>query len=293
MKASIIIRTYNEARHLPALLDGIAGQQTQGIETETILVDSGSTDDTVSIAESTGARIEHIAKADFSFGRSLNVGCRAASGDALVIISGHCIPASEHWLAKLLAPLGKDDIVWTYGRQIGGEDTRFSESQVFAKYFPEQSQLPQDGFFCNNANSALLTRVWREHPFDEELTGLEDLHLARKLTALGMKLGYVAEAPVYHLHHERWGKIKNRFEREAIALQHIMPEVHVSLLDFLRYFASSVVLDAKVAAQRGQLAAQLRDITSYRLAQYWGGYCGNHFHRKLSRERKERYFYPR
>jgi len=34
-------------------------------------------------------------------------------------------------------------------------------------------------------------------------------------------------------------------------------------------------------------------IVLYRLMQYWGAYRGNHLHRKVSRDRKERYFYPR
>ena len=47
--------------------------------------------------------------------------------------------------------------------------------------------MPQGGFFCNNANAALLKAVWEEHPFDEELTGLEDMHLAKKLTENGYR----------------------------------------------------------------------------------------------------------
>lgn len=293
MKASIVIRTYNEARHLPDLLEGIRRQRTPGLDSEVILVDSGSTDGTVSIAERFGCRIEHIPKAQFSFGRSLNLGCRAATGDALVFISGHCIPVHEHWLANLVRPLSSGEVVLTYGRQLGNGQSRFSECRVFEKYFPAQSQVPQEGFYCNNANSALLTDIWKAHPFDEELTGLEDMHLGRKLVEQGMRLGYVAEAPVYHLHHENWSQVKNRFEREAIALQHIMPEVHLSFLDFLRYFTSSLLLDSGAALQQKSFFKTAPDIFMYRLAQFWGVYRGNHFHRRISKERKERYFYPR
>ncbi len=293
MKVSIVIRTYNESRHLSELLEGIQKQQTPGMDAEVIVVDSGSTDPTLEIARQFNCRIEHISKAEFSFGRSLNRGCRAATGEALVFVSGHCVPASEYWLAQLVAPLQQGEVVWTYGRQLGNGLSRFSEHRVFEKYFPSQSQIPQEGFFCNNANSALLAEVWRAHPFDEELTGLEDMHLARKLVGLGMRIGYVAEAPVYHIHTERWSQVKNRFEREAIALQHIMPEVHVGFTDFLRYLTSAVLLDAEVALRERLLFKQAPDILAYRLAQYWGVYRGNHFHRQLSKARKERYFYPR
>jgi hypothetical protein len=35
------------------------------------------------------------------------------------------------------------------------------------------------------------------------------------------------------------------------------------------------------------------EIVLYRLMQFWGAYSGNHMHRKLSRVKKEAYFYPR
>lgn len=293
MNASIVVRTYNEARHLPDVLAAVRCQRAATRLREVVLVDSGSTDDTVAIAESFGCRITRIQKDVFSFGRSLNIGCSAATGDALVFISGHCIPTDELWLERLLQPLAEGSVVWTYGRQVGNGTSRFSEQQIFAKYFPATSQVPQQGFFCNNANSALLRSVWEQYPFDEELTGLEDMFLAKRLVGHGMKLGYVADAAVYHLHHETWGQVKRRFEREAIALQKIMPEVHVTFPDFLRYVLSSVMLDFSEALQRRVFLEHAWPIMRYRLAQYWGSYQGNHAHRRLSRSKKEQYFYPR
>jgi rhamnosyltransferase len=292
VKASIVIRTYNEQRFLPDLLAGIRAQRTD-FEHETVLVDSGSTDQTVAIAEQFACRIERIEKAQFSFGRSLNIGCRAAQGDCLVFVSGHCIPADEHWLARLVAPLGREAIAYTYGCQRGNGLSRFSECQIFGKYFPEQTRVPQEGFYCNNANAALLRNVWEQHPFDEELTGLEDMHLSKQLVAKGFKVGYVADATVYHLHDESWAQIRRRFEREAIALQHIMPEIHLSITDVLRYFTSAVLLDLGSALQKKTLRRRAAEIFMYRLMQFWGAYRGNHMHRRVSHARKEQYFYPR
>lgn len=292
MKASIVIRTYNEARHLPALLASISEQAT-GFAHETVLVDSGSTDRTVEIAEGFGCRIVRISKDDFSFGRSLNVGCRAALGECLVFVSGHCIPVGKDWLASLVEPLGRDAIAYTYGRQLGNDHSRFSECQIFGKYFPAESAMPQEGFFCNNANAALLKRVWEQVPFDEEVTGLEDMHLSRQIVGRGMKVGYVAEAAVYHLHDESWSQVRRRFEREAIALQYIMPEIHMSFTDFLRYFVSAVLLDSGAAMQQSLFRRKAKEILLYRLMQFWGAYRGNHMHRQISRARKDKYYYPR
>lgn len=83
------------------------------------------------------------------------------------------------------------------------------------------------GFFCNNANSALKTSAWKEYRFAEDLTGLEDMFFAKQLTLDGKKIGYVAEAPVYHIHDESWRQIRLRYEREAVALQRIIPELQL------------------------------------------------------------------
>ncbi len=291
VRASIIIRTLNEARHLESVLQNIASQETNGWGHEVILVDSGSTDDTLHIAETYGCRILHITRQEFSFGRSLNLGCAAATGEVLVMLSGHCIPAGPHWLYQLCQPILEQQAQYTYGRQLGGNTSHFSETRIFAKYFPATSVLPQEGFFCNNANAALSRQAWHQYRFNEDLTGLEDMELAQRLVRDGGKVGYVAEAAVYHHHDEHWPQIQRRFEREAIALQKIMPQLQVSLLDTVRYILSSFLKDMR-QAWRDSAKVSMLDVFRYRLNQYWGAYKGNHEHRRMSRAEKEKYFYP-
>lgn len=291
-RISVVIRTLNEAVHLNDLLTGIAGQVTEGLPHEVVIVDSGSTDGTLEIAESHGCVIRHISREEFSFGRSLNIGCDAASGDMLVITSGHCVPADEHWLQNLCQPLVEGRAVYTYGRQRGGPNSQYSECRIFNKYYPDNPAFAQNGFFCNNANAAVLQSAWAKHRFDEDLTGLEDMELAQHLVRNGGKVEYVPDAGVYHYHNETWKQIRRRFEREAIALQKIMPQVHVSPLDTARYLITSVWKDWRCAAKEKVLAKKAGDIMRYRWNQYVGSYKGNHQHRKLSHAEKEKYFFP-
>lgn len=293
MRASIVIRAYNEAEHLGDLLRAVGSQQRNGLEVETLVVDSGSTDGTVGIARRHGCRLVQIQRDEFSFGRSLNLGCEAAKGDFLVFVSGHCIPVDERWLVKLVAPLAADVAAFSYGRQLGNGHSRFSEHQILRKYFPEHDHVPQEGFFANNANSSLRRSVWERYRFDEDLSGLEDMDLAKRLTDDGKKIAYVAEAAVFHLHDETWQQIRWRYEREAVALQKIMPEVQVTFADFLRYTSSAVLVDAGAALQEKSLLRHLPEIVAFRLMQFWGSYRGNHEHRVLSKKMKEKYFYPR
>jgi len=292
-QASIIIRTLNESLHLETLLKSIEAQRVDSINYEVVLVDSGSTDGTLDIAERYGCRIQHITREEFSFGRSLNIGCQAAIGDILVIISGHCVPTDANWLQRICQPILGNQAEYVYGRQLGGSESYLSECRIFAKYFPSESCVPQQGFFCNNANSAIANKVWEQYQFNEELTGLEDMELAQRLQVNGGRVAYVGDAAVYHYHSESWVQIGRRFEREALALQKIMPQMHVDLIDTFRYITISVWKDWIFARNNKTLLVSLTDVFRYRWNQYLGSWRGNQQHRKLSYAEKEKYFYPR
>jgi len=107
LKVSIVIRAFNEAAHIGRLFDGINNQICDH-DIETILVDSGSTDETAKIAKRHKARIVKIRPEEFSFGRALNIGCAAASGEILIFASAHVYPVYHDWIQTLVAPFIDD-----------------------------------------------------------------------------------------------------------------------------------------------------------------------------------------
>jgi len=292
MIVSVVIRTLNEQQHLTQLLAAVCQQIRDGFEIEIVIIDSGSTDKTLTIARSFNSNITHIKKSEFTFGRSLNMGSEFATGEIIVYISGHCIPENDSWLKRLITPIRDGIAGYSYGRQIGYETTKYSERRLFEKYFPPKSKIPQKDFFCNNANAAISRKVWSENQFDEQVTGLEDMELAKRYCQLGGQVAYVAEAAIFHIHDERWSQTRRRYEREAIALQLIMPEIHVGLSDTLRYLLASIFGDFSSAIKERCFFREFFGIVKFRLAQYLGTYRGNHEHRALSKRRKENYFYP-
>lgn len=292
-KVSVVFRALNEEKWFAEALSACLKQNAPQYDVEIILVDSGSTDRTIEIAESFGARVVHIKKSDFTFGRSLNYGCEAASGQFLVFISAHCIPASEDWLIDLIRPLEEGVCDYSYGRQIGHEVTQYSERQIFAQYFPDYDKLPQEGFFANNANSAISKELWQRYKFDEEATGLEDMVLAKQLVRDGLQVGYVGSAPVIHIHEETLSQTQRRYYREALTLREIMPNVQLHFWDFVKYTAAAIWNDSKHAVQEGIFWRNAKGITLFRIMQYWGAYKGHNELRTLSRAQKESYYYPK
>jgi glycosyltransferase involved in cell wall biosynthesis len=287
---SIIIRCYNEEKHIGKLLSGIMQQTMTDIEI--ILVDSGSTDATLSIASRYPVKIVSIAPQEFSFGRSLNIGCRHATKDFIVIVSAHVYPIAKDWLVKLLAPFADEQISLTYGKQRGNEVTKYSEHQIFRRWFPERSNQNQTTPFCNNANSAIRRSIWLHLPYNEELTGLEDLDWAKKAMFLGHRISYIADAGIIHVHDETFSHLYNRYRREAMALKKIFPEEHFHFLDFIRLFVSNTLTDYYHAWHDGLFINNLKNIPLFRLMQFWGTYRGFAYQGTVASRLKQTFYYP-
>jgi rhamnosyltransferase len=286
----VVIRCLNEERHIGRLLAGLERQTRR--PDQIVIVDSGSSDATLDIAGHYTSDIMHIKKEEFSFGRALNIGCEAASTDLLVFVSAHVYPVYDSYLDRLTAPFVDEDVALSYGRQIGDHRTKYSESRVMLKWFPATSIRRQNHPFCNNANAAIRRSVWLEQPYDEELTGLEDLAWAKAAQERGHAISYVAEAPVVHVHEEAWKQTLNRYRREAIAYKRIMGERHLTAVEALGLAAGNTVIDYVHAAREGVLVPNLASVPSFRFAQFLGAWQGQSHTDQVTEGLKRRFYYP-
>lgn len=289
MRCSLVVRAFNEEQYIGRLLEGVRRQTVQDVEI--ILVDSGSTDATAAIAAQYGAKIVHIPPAEFTFGLSLNLGLDAVTRDLVTIASAHVYPVYPDWLERLLAPFADPQVALTYGKQRADAHSKFSEQQIFARWFPDVSAPRQGHPFCNNANAAIRRSVWREHPYDEMLTGLEDLAWAKWVQEKGHAITYVPEAEIIHVHNETMRGVQNRFRREGMAFKKIYPEAHFSLYDFTRNVSSSIGFDMLHAARARQFLHSLPGIFWYRTAQFWGTYQGYRQSSLLTPDLRQTFYY--
>jgi rhamnosyltransferase len=291
MNCSLVIRAYNESAHLGRLLEGISRQTVTDVEV--ILVDSGSTDSTVSIAESYGARVVHIRPEEFTFGRSLNLGVREATRELVVIASAHVYPVYPDWLETILRPFEDENVALAYGKQRGPDFAKFSEQQIFHQWYPDQSKHNQKTAFCNNANAAIRKRLWEKYPYDEALTGLEDLAWAKCAKEHGYAIAYVAEAEIIHVHNETPSGVYNRYRREAMALRKIYPEAHFNFYDFLRLTATNILSDLWHAARERVLLKNIASIFWFRFMQFHGTRMGHRETSLITPQLRETFYYAR
>ena len=286
---SVVIRAFNEERHLPVLLQAIEGQTVR--PAEVVLVDSGSTDASVRIARDYGARVLHIAKNDFSFGRSLNMGIEATGSDFIVIASAHVYPTDNGWLERILQPFKDAGVALVYGGQQGNGRTKFSEHQVFRQWFPPVSSSDQTHAFCNNGNAAVRRSVWETLRYDEQVPGLEDVHWAKRAMERGFRIVYQADASVVHVHEETYAQVYRRYRREAIGLRSVFPWEGMTLSHAAGLFVRAVRSDREQARREGVLGRERGSILRFRAAQYWGAYRGLGWRGLLTSDLKSRLYY--
>jgi 2-desacetyl-2-hydroxyethyl bacteriochlorophyllide A dehydrogenase len=241
-ETSVVIRTFNEEKFLSGLLAAIKQQAYR--DHETIVVDSGSMDRTREIAVQKADKLLAIESRDFTFGHSLNAGIQQGFGKYIVIVSAHTLPFNEYWLENLIKPLHDDTTAMVYGRQLGGRSSNFSEAQDMRRTFGKQRRvLRPPRFFANNANSAVRKDLWRQHPFDEGLLGLEDIEWAKYWMKRHYQVVYEPQAALYHIHTENWRQIRRRYYREAVAARWIGIQTtrHAAACSFLE--ATRLILD--------------------------------------------------
>src|SRR4051812_20957614 len=115
---TVAIPVFNGARYLDEVLTMVRAQEVDA-ELEILIVDSGSTDGSLKIAERHCATVHKIDKKDFSHGGTRNWMVGAARGDYVALLTQDATPAHERWLAGLLEgfELG-DDVAAVFGPHI-------------------------------------------------------------------------------------------------------------------------------------------------------------------------------
>jgi len=287
---SIVIRAFNEEKHIGKLLTGIEQQTFQ--ERETLIVDSGSTDATLEIASKFDLRIVNIDSREFTFGRSLNRGIQEAKGRYIVIISAHCYPVYPDWLEQLLKPFEDQRVAVSYGKQRGADSNHFSEHQFFRTYFPDISQPDQGQPYTHNANAAIRRSLWEQHPYNEQITGLEDLAWSSWAKAQGFSIAYVSEAEIVHIHNETIKQVHNRYRREAIAMKQILPESHFSIRNMIGMFVQKSISDLAQAQREKLFWKKFIGILQFRLVQYFGTWQGYRYSGKIDQKLHRQFYYP-
>jgi len=181
---SIIIPTINEANNLPLLLSDLSSIQK---ESEIIIVDCGSKDKTIDIANIYGAKV-FISK-ERNRGLQLNIGAKNSKGDWLIFL--HADTRLNHdWFRKINSFLEEgNNYIYYFKFKINNKKIIFRLLEIFvnfrSKYFkqPYGDQgliIRQTTYFKNNG--------FRKIPLMEDVDFLRRLKNKKDLKQLNLPI---------------------------------------------------------------------------------------------------------
>ena len=199
----IVIRTLNESELIRRCLETLAAQSGD-FDLDVLVVDSGSTDATLEIAQAHGARITTLAPGDFNYSKALNLGIEQVRGEIVVSLSAHAIPVDDDWLERATAHFADPKVAGVFTRQVPWPGAPWQEVHRLQHQFGSTPRTYSNGdaaeVVFSNAASAIRRTAWSDQRFT--LPAVEDIDWAQRVVSAGWLIVYEPDVSVFHSHHE-------------------------------------------------------------------------------------------
>ena len=234
---SVGIPTRNAGGLFAEVLRGLGAQEHEG-KLEIVVVDSGSSDQTLRLAREAGARVIEIPPEEFNHGLTRNLGIERATGELVLLLTQDAVPADNGLVENLVRALDDPAVAGAYARQLprpghgvlvarrvatsyaGGPERRVSHIKDRAAYdrFSPRERMEFCGF--DNVCSMVRRSVWRELAFPRSAFA-EDLEWSRRALEAGWKIVYEPAARVVHSHERGMRYEYDRHFQHAAAMRRL------------------------------------------------------------------------
>ncbi|MFC4347227.1 glycosyltransferase [Kordiimonas lipolytica] len=219
-KASVVIPTLNAGPILDRVLAATCAQRAPW-PYEILVIDSGSTDETLDIVSRyPDVKLHQIDKKDFNHGDTRNLGVELTSGEFIAFLTHDALPANDRWLFNLVTSIEHfPNAAGAFGKHLPWPDaspftkrdlnahfdmltsqpiylSRDTNRSRFSDKDPQWMQLLH--FYSDN-NSCMRRSVWKDIPYRRTKFG-EDQLWAYDIIEAGYGKVYAAQAVVFHSH---------------------------------------------------------------------------------------------
>lgn len=205
---SIIIPVKNEEQFIAQCLDAVFAQEIS-FSFEIIVIDSGSTDRTLSILEQySSIHLIKITPQQFGHGSTRNLGARVSNGTFIVFLNADAIPFDTHWLQSLIQPLldqNAEKIAGVFSRHIPRQNCYLYMYRDLIKSMPTtpllRTHTSKTQFMIFSTVSCAIPRsLWLQFPFDDSIAIAEDQQWASTLLKNQYSILYQPTSVVTHSH---------------------------------------------------------------------------------------------
>lgn len=204
---SVIIPAKNEAVNISTCLKSVFSVEYPQQNYEVIIVDNGSTDATVEIAESLGAAV--FEKPELKISALRNFGVEMARGDIIAFLDADCT-VEKDWLEKAKVYFSSEDTV-CFGSppRIPQQPTWVQKTWFLVR---EKKEQLMETPWLESMNMFVRRSVFQNiGGFDETLTTCEDVDLSYRLAEHGK---IISDQRIIAIHHGEAPDLKTFFKKE-------------------------------------------------------------------------------
>jgi len=258
---SVVIPVKNAGSDFDLLLSILREQK--GIkDIEIIVVDSGSSDKTMEIANKYGARIIEIAAEEFSHSHARNIGAEHASNNYIFFTVQDALPPSRLFLYELFGVLQNNDIVAVSCAEFPREDAdlfycvllwnhyRFLEVDRNDRILSMPERLSHISLRKNGQLSDLACliqkKVFMKYWYRRDYA--EDLDLGVRLIRDGHKLAFMNSIKIIHSHNRPPSYFLKRAYVDNLFLTDIFPDYPVPSIEGRRLFKDIILTQYSITS---------------------------------------------
>lgn len=190
---SVIVPAFNEEEHIEKCLQSLRNQDYDSGLLEIILIDNGSSDETVERATD----LAHVIKIipGINVGAVRNRGVSIAQGEYVAFIDADCT-APPDWIRNAVGLISSQHLSAVGGGCDLDQNAAWIE-RLWLLEQPHGKRVPKDFIGCAIvANKSAFEKVGG---FNEEVTSGEDTQLSMDLKKHGLKIAISSEVNVTHL----------------------------------------------------------------------------------------------
>jgi glycosyltransferase involved in cell wall biosynthesis len=238
MKVTFVATVFNEEKNIKPLLESLFSQSK--FPDEIIIVDGGSTDNTVSEISSfkfpesgSNAKIKLLfKKGNISVGR--NEAIKSANNEIIVCSDAGCI-LDKDWIKNIIKPFENKNVDVVAGYYKGNAKTIFQKCLVpYVLVMPDKADV--NNFLPATRSMAFKKSIWKKMgEFDEKISYSEDYAFAKKLKKNKANIVFEKKAVVSWMPRDNFGSaflMFYRFAKGDAESRILRPKV---VLIFLRY----------------------------------------------------------
>ncbi len=201
---SVVVPVRNSEKTIADLLEALKRQTRKDFEV--ILVDDGSTDGTVKVAEESGKglNLRIVRQKPRGPAAARNLGAEKARGEIIVFTDSDCVP-DERWLEEMVKPFEDESIVGVQGtyRTLNRDSliARLEGYEIERRHRRMERKKFTD--FVATFSAAYRKEVFKKFGgFDESYPAAsgEDPDLSYRIAKAGGKMVFNPRAFVYHRH---------------------------------------------------------------------------------------------